>query len=299
MWEKQKGNILFHKLLKRPDIDKAYAMVGPEDPWYDTITTVHNSLKKIRTLPHQILDRKSHDGLTLKAVYYPCEGESRGTVIYVHGYTSHAERESAFPALFYRSLGFNVLIPYLRAHALSEGKYITFGALEPIDIMGWVRKMNRRHPHDPIVIHGLSMGGGIVLNLADEEMKNVKCLIADAPSTSIVRLFENTAKECFKKKPDKIAYYAIKRFKKEFGVEADVYDSLRIVKYSRYPILVSAGSNEHMEDILAEIKKSNPQETDVVILPGCNHGNGMYKQAEMYQSAIKSFLDRFIPKPER
>ena len=122
MFEKLKGNILFHQLLKRPDINKAYAMVGPEDSWYDTITTVHHSLAQIQKLPHEDWQITSHDGLALKALYYP--GSSKKTMIWVHGYTSHAERESAFPSLFYRSLGFNVLIPYLRAHGPSEGTYI-------------------------------------------------------------------------------------------------------------------------------------------------------------------------------
>ena len=48
MFEKFKANILFAKLLQRPDINKAYAMVGPEDSWYDTNTKVHNSLKEIQ-----------------------------------------------------------------------------------------------------------------------------------------------------------------------------------------------------------------------------------------------------------
>ena len=52
MFEKLKANILFNNLLKRPDIDKAYKMVGPEDSWYDTITKVHNSLAEIRQNPH-------------------------------------------------------------------------------------------------------------------------------------------------------------------------------------------------------------------------------------------------------
>ena len=30
-----------------------------------------------------------------------------------------------------------------------------------------------------------------------------------------------------------------------------------------------------------------PKQTDIIILPGCNHGNGMYKQTEMYQKAIE------------
>lgn len=299
MLKELKAKYLFHTLLKRPNINKAYAMVGPEDSWYDTITTVHESLKKIQALPHEILIRKSHDGLKLKAVYYPSEGKSRGTVIYVHGYTSHAERESAFPALFYHSLGFNVLIPYLRAHGLSQGKYISLGALETVDIMGWVRTINRKRPNDSIMIHGSSMGGGIVLSLSDQRMDNVKCMLADAPSTSVVGTLKRKAKDMFDKDGSRIARYAIKHFNEVFDVNAGDYDGLHTVKFSRYPLLVAAGSEENRSIVLAKIKKRNPQPTDVVILPGCSHGNGMYKQTEMYQKAIESFLDRYIPKSER
>lgn len=290
MLEKIKGNILFHNLLKRHDIDKAYAMVGPEDSWYDTITTVHNSLAQIRKLPHEMLEITSHDGFKLKALYYPAE--SKKTLIWVHGYTSHAERESAFPGLFYRSLGFNILIPYLRAHGPSEGKYISFGALEHLDIMRWVDEINRKIPDGQIVIHGLSMGGGIVLDLACKEMKNVKCLISDAPSVSIEDFFKNVSKEVFKKGSLKIANYAMERFQREFHAEVSDYDRVRNSADSRYPLLLSAGSNEGMDDILAAIKNRSPMDTTVLILPGCNHGNGMYKQTDMYQTAIREFLDQ-------
>ena len=66
MLHKLKANILFHKLLKRPNINKAYAMVGPEDSWYATITKVHQSLAEIQKLPHETLSITSHDGLQLK-----------------------------------------------------------------------------------------------------------------------------------------------------------------------------------------------------------------------------------------
>ena len=157
MFDKLKADILFHRLLKRPDISKAYKMVGPEDSWYDTITTVHNSLAEIQKLPHETLEITSHDALQMKAIYYP--NGSKKTMIWVHGYTSHAERESAFPGLFYHSLGFNVLIPYLRAHGPSQGKYISFGALESRDMMLWVDRVNEVHPDGSIFLHGLSMGG--------------------------------------------------------------------------------------------------------------------------------------------
>lgn len=292
MFEKIKGNLLFHRLFKRPDINEAYKMVPETDSWYDTISTVHRSLGEIQKLPHEVLEIKSHDGLKLKGIYYP--NQSDKTMIYVHGYTSHAERESAFPGLFYLSQGFNVLILYLRAHALSEGRYISFGALEPFDVMGWVDKVNQMTPDGKILIHGLSMGGGIVLNLSNKEMKGVKCLVSDAPSTSVEPIFDNVAKDMFKKNSDKIAFYGKERFKKEFDCNLDACDSLKIVADSKYPILLSAGSNEHMEEIFDEIKKTNPKDTEIVILPGCNHGNGMYKQTALYQGKIKEFAEKYI-----
>ena len=109
MFEKIKAQFIFEVLLKRPDITKAYKMVGPEDSWYDTITTVHNSLAEIQKLPHEDWEIISLDGLALKGKFYP--GTTNKTVIWIHGFTSHAERESAFPGLFYHSMGYNVLIP--------------------------------------------------------------------------------------------------------------------------------------------------------------------------------------------
>lgn len=290
MFEKMKGNMLFHRLLKRHDINEAYKMVGPEDSWYDTITTVHQSLAEMQKLPHEDWSITSCDGLKLKALYYPSEGSSK-TMIWVHGYTSHAERESAFPSLFYRSMGFNVLIPYLRAHGPSQGKYISFGPMERLDIMGWVDMVNTRHPNGQILIHGLSMGGGIVLDLATVEMENVRCLLADAPSYSIEGLFHYASSNMFKENAPKVAEYAMARFEKEFIADPRDFDRVTNIKEGLYPLLLSAGSNENMDEILNQIKQNNPQETTVVILPGCNHGNGMYKQREMYQGAICKFIE--------
>ena len=292
MFEKLKANILFDKLLKRPDINKAYAMVPETDSWYDTISTVHKSLKEIHKKPHEIIEIISKDNKILTAIYYP--NNSNKTVICVHGYTSHAEREWAFPGLFYLSLGYNVLIPYQRAHGLSEGEYISFGALEHIDVIDWANKTNQINPNGKILIHGLSMGGGIVLDLSNKEIDNVKCLIADAPSVSIESFFKNVSKEVFKKHYDKIANHAIKRFNKEFKCDVKNFESVNIVSNSKYPILLSAGSNEHLEELFETIKTVNPMPTDIIILPGCNHGNGMYKQTKLYQDKIKEFIDKYL-----
>ena len=294
MFEGLKVQRIFRKGLFRPDIRKAYKKVPPSDSWYETINKVHDSLAEIQTLPHDRPSIFSHDGLRLEAVWYPAEIASDRTVICVHGYTSHAEREWAFPGLFYHSLGYNVLIPYQRAHGRSEGRYISLGALEHLDMMAWVDHVNKMIPSGKILIHGLSMGGGIVLDLACKDMKNVKCLISDAPSMSIDGFFKWMCYDVCKDKDGRIYAKAMKRFQKEFGVDAQDFDRLNNIAHGRYPLLLSAGSMEGMDEVLEKLKSRNPMETQIVILPGCNHGNGMYKQTQVYQSAIKEFLDRHM-----
>lgn len=286
MFEKFKARVIFDKVLKRHDIMEAYKMVGPEDSWYKTITTVHNSLAEIHELFHENWEITSHDGLSLKAVFYP--GTTNKTVIWVHGYTSHAERESAFPGLFYHSLGYNVLIPYLRAHGPSEGDYISFGPAESLDMEKWIQKVNERSLGS-ILIHGLSMGGGIALDLATMELENVKCILADAPSPSIPVFFGYLANG-----NPKLLECLYQRFHDKFSADAREYDRCENIKCCKYPLMVSSGSEEHLEDILASFKERNPQPTTVLILPGCNHGNGMYKQTEMYQNAIREFVGKYM-----
>lgn len=288
MLKKLKANILFERLMKRHDIEKAYAMVGPEDSWYDTITTVHNSLAEIKKLPHEDWQITSYDGLTLKALFYP--GTTNKTMIWIHGYTSHAERESAFPGLFYHSLGFNVLIPYLRAHGPSEGKYISFGPMEALDMGMWVDRVNERFPEGSILLHGLSMGGGIALDLAATEMKNVKGLVSDAPSISIPAFYRAVTYGTFKSGQEKIIDCIYRRYLNEFGVSPAMFDRSETIRNGKYPLFLTAGSNEEMEESLDSLKKANPMDTTVLILPGCNHGNGMYKQTELYQTGIRDFL---------
>ncbi|MBO5711525.1 MAG: hypothetical protein J6R47_01685, partial [Acholeplasmatales bacterium] len=133
-----------------------------------------------------------------------------------------------------------------------------------------------------------------VLNLSKLKLDNVKCLIADAPSDSINNFFDGVSKHVFKSNFNKIALYAKKRFNKEFNVNINDFEVIEVVKDSKYPILLSAGAFEECQNLFDIIKANNPNETDIIILPGCNHGNGMYKQTNMYQSKIKEFINRYI-----
>ena len=57
---------------------------------------------------------------------------------------------------------------------------------------------------------------------------------------------------------------------------------------------LSAGSNEEMDDVFTQICNNCPSPVSLCILPGCNHGNGMYKQTQIYQSAIRQFIEQHM-----
>ena len=294
MFESIKAQVFIEKALGRPNIDNAYKKVDIDDPWYNTINKVHESLEEIKKIDNTLIEIKSFDNLTLRGRYYPSENNDAPTLIFIHGFTSHAERESAFPGLFYLSLGFNVLIPYQRAHGLSEGNFITLGALESKDMEDWIAKVNEITPKSKIVLHGLSMGGGIALDLINKELNNVVGIISDAPSLSIEGFFNNVCKEVFKDKGEKVAKCAIKRFNKLFNVDINNFNRVNNMKSAKYPLLLTAGSMEGFDEIFSYMKEISKTKVDILILKGCNHGNGMYKQTKAYHSAINKFVKKVL-----
>ena len=75
----------------------------------------------------ETLEITSDDGLKLKAELLPCENP-KGVIVAMHGFRSWPSREFALIAKLLYEQGYTVLYPYQRAHRLSQGDYITFGA---------------------------------------------------------------------------------------------------------------------------------------------------------------------------
>ena len=137
------------------------------------------------------------------------------------------------------------------------------------------------------------MGGGIALELSDTyELPCIKGIISDAPTPSVEAFFYNVSREVYGAKGDIIAEYAIRDLDRYTGLRAKNYNFIETVKESAFPILLSAGSMENREEMFAQIKQNNPCDTEILILDGCNHGNGMYKQTEIYQNRIKDFINK-------
>lgn len=114
-------------------------------------------------------ETETPDGVMLAArVIHVDRGSSRW-VILVHGYRGHWT-EMLLYARHYAREGFNILIPELRGHHESGGRYIGLGWLDRLDLVSWARWIVHNQDEGArIVLHGRSVGGAAVCMAAGEK----------------------------------------------------------------------------------------------------------------------------------
>ena len=127
----------------------------------------------------------SYDGLRLRGLYLH-NPEAKGTIILMHGYRMDGYTDFTCVYKKYYESGFSLLNVFQRAHAESEGEYITFGILERFDCRDWAEYVaDRFGTEHKIVLDGLSMGAATVLMASGLTLpESVRGIIADCGFTS-------------------------------------------------------------------------------------------------------------------
>jgi len=117
----------------------------------------------------------------------PCQ--PKGTVLLLHDLgDSKASHLSLGRRL--ASMGYDVVLPDLRAHGRSTGKYITYGALEKRDVLAVVDALLEEQAiHEPLYAFGVSLGGATAIQYAagDPRCKGVMALAPYKDARSITR----------------------------------------------------------------------------------------------------------------
>lgn len=109
------------------------------------------------------------DGIVLSGHVFHVDRTSNRWVILAHGYRGHWT-EMLMYARNYAARGFNLLIPELRGHRESGGRYLGLGYLDGSDLIAWSRWI--AHEVDEgarIVLHGHCMGAAAVCIAAGDK----------------------------------------------------------------------------------------------------------------------------------
>ena len=149
-------------------------------------------------LPHDNLTQTAPDGVKLAARFFPNNGTKNVAVI-CHGWHSYPwwDFGKAFDIVY--NAGYAVLAVRQRPQGDSVGRYMTYGAKESDDLLGWIRILIKTYGEDlRIAIMGVSMGGATVLCATGKPLpKQVQCAVSDCAFTSAKDQFRSAMKGRF------------------------------------------------------------------------------------------------------
>ena len=110
-----------------------------------------------------LVEDRAKPGRLKIAAWWIGKENSNQTIVLVHGYSDAKVGAIAWAPML-RDLGFNLLVPDLRAHGESEGTYCTAGYWERHDLMQIIDQLRAAHPRQTAtrgaVWHQPGRGGG-------------------------------------------------------------------------------------------------------------------------------------------
>lgn len=236
---------------------------------------------------------ESFDGLKLLAYNLPCEN-AKGTWLLIHGHQSAPLREYAGLAKFYHEIGYNVVLPYQRAHGKSEGTYITFGVKERYDVRDWILKINEIYGDKlPLYLEGISMGCATVLmSLSFDLPSNVKSVVADCGYTSPYEIMWKVAKKD-KNVPMVRLVLGLGNLMAKILADFDFteYDTFKGLRYNKLPVLFVHGTEDKFVPI--EMTIANYQyctsEKSLLLVEKAPHAIAYFIDEEGYHKAVIDF----------
>lgn len=240
----------------------------------------------------------SGDGLWLHAFYLRAEKPSDKLVIFHHGFTGGA-MDNAAHAMFFHNLGYEVLLPELRAHGESEGKYVGFGILDRFDTLEWVRYSRKRFGSGvKILLHGTSMGASTALMALglDEIQETVSAVIADCAFTSPYEILAHVIKNDYHLPPAPILKAAGILAKKDAGYSFDEYSTLDALRGNNVPVLFIHGREDTFVPTWMSRKnyEACPGKKELLIVDNAGHGSSVFENQPLYERTEEEFTRLYL-----
>lgn len=279
-----------------------YSPVGDQnDPYHvsekDSVAVwkenMHALISTLEQRPFEWVSITSRDELRLVGRYYHT-ADGAPLDIAFHGYRGHAWRDFCGGSQISFELGHNLLMVDQRAHGESEGHTTTFGALERLDCLDWVRWANDRFDCPEISLFGVSMGAATVLLAAGLELpENVRCVVADCPYSKGEDILVTVGRGMGL--PAAVVRFAAHASARLFGgfrlSDASPVDALR---HAKVPVLLIHGEEDHLVpcEMSALLEKACASMVERHTFPNADHGLSYLVDRPRYTEVVTKFLSR-------
>ena len=222
--------------------------------------------------------------------------ESKVWVIAAHGYTETA-CSMAGVAKQFLNYGYNVLLPDLRAHGKSDGKYIGMGWLDRLDLIKWINYLIEKYGHIKIILYGISMGAATVMMASGEKLpSNVRVVIEDCGYTSVWDEFADKLKTIFHIPKFPAMYNANFITKIRAGFSLKKASCIKQIKKSKIPTLFIHGDKDkfvpfYMLDQLYSVASCKKEK---LVIKNAGHAEAQAIESQKYWSTVRKFIKRYL-----
>jgi fermentation-respiration switch protein FrsA (DUF1100 family) len=207
----------------------------------------------------------------------------------VHGYTDNHICFLNLVRMYRDSLNYNVMVPDLHYHGLSEGRAVQMGWLDRLDVEKFITVAHDIWPNDFMVVHGVSMGGATTMMVSgDETPEYVKAFVDDCGYTSVWDEFEGELQKQFGLPAFPLLYTTSLLCKLRYGWSFDEASAINQVRQSPYPMLFIHGSNDDFVPtaMAYRLYDAKPSRKSLWIAPNAKHTEAYTKYKTEYLSVI-------------
>ena len=234
--------------------------------------------------------------LRLHSYEVKAKKESKVWAIAVHGYTDSAYFMVGAAKQFL-NYGYNVLMPDLRAHGKSEGKYIGMGWPDRLDLMQWIDYLIATYGNIKIILYGISMGAATVMMASGERLpSNVRAIIEDCGYTSAWEEFAYELKTLFHMPTFPALYNAnvITKIRARYSLKKA--SAIKQVAKSKTPTLFIHGDKDkfvpfYMLDKLYEAASCKKEK---LVIKNAGHTEAQAIEPERYWRVVRRFIKHYL-----
>ena len=251
--------------------------------------TIKN-MDEFMKLEYQEVSIISNDGLKLYGRYY--DNNSDKTLLFFHGYHASPFNNINTPGLWFKEMGYNILLITERAHEKSEGKYITFGVKEKEDAILWYSFLNKEYKPKEIVIYGVSMGGAIAGMISDKLDDKVKTIIIDSAFSGTYEevLFSIRRKSRFFPKFFTLGISLYCKILGKFNLEKN--NVKEALSKTNIPIFMIHGNNDKIVPIeMAKDNFDSIKAKKYFYLANSDHAVSIYTNLDKIKEAYLNFIN--------
>lgn len=280
----------------RGNVDSAYAelyrRVPDMRPWCDSLLRRGLIRDTFVVMP---------SGERHHAIYVRNDSAHGRTAVVVHGYTDNCVKFMYLGRMYHRDFGYNILMPDLHAHGMSEGEEIQMGWKDRFDVIRWaeVAEQAFRDSVAPsrVVVHGVSMGAATTMCVSGEQLPEyVAAFVEDCGYTSVWDEFSGELRAQFSLPEFPMLYAASALCKLKYGWSFGEASPLRQVAKCHRPMLFIHGDADTYVPfrMMQPLYDAKPEPKAMWVAKGSKHADAYIDHPADYTAAVGRFLSGYI-----